>query len=198
MVFLYATAPEYPFQPSPAERSDATAIHIVFNPREPCAQMILLTACEIFQPIFIFNRNDKSAALRQMWQKNVEEILIRCLSTDITLSVFKYTDQADVVIILRQLRLNVLKISHMNCNIVTFAVPVGIDETALLRQIHAGHASRLPRQCPGDRPTATSDLENLVRFLHRNPVHDIFPQRRQMIKDRPAPALLYNLCILDR
>ena len=133
-----------------------------------------------------------------MRQKNVEEIMIRRLSTDITLSVFKHTDQADVVIILRQLRLNVLKISHMDRDIVTFAMPVGIDETALLRQINTGHTSRFPRQCPGDRPAAASNLKNLVRFLHRNPVHDIFTQYGQMIKDRPAPALLYDLCILDR
>ena len=47
MVFLHATAAEYPFQSSPAERSDTTAIHIVFDAREPCTQMILLTAREI-------------------------------------------------------------------------------------------------------------------------------------------------------
>ena len=143
--------------------------------------MIFLTAGEIFQTVFILNGNDDSALLRQVLLQNLQEILIRRLTAYVGLPILEDPDQTDIIIIGRQIRLHIRKIAHMDRHILTVTVAVGIDQAALLREIHAGHPACFFRQCSRNGSAAAADLQHLIRFFHRKEIHDIFPQGRQMI-----------------
>ena len=69
---------------------------------------------------------------------------------------------------------------------------MGIDQTPLSGQFHAGNAPRHFRQRTGNRATAGTDLQYFVCLFHRNPAYDIFAQMREMIEYRPAFPLFYH------
>ena len=75
--------------------------------------MVLLAACPIFQSQFIFYGYGNMTALFSVFSDNAQEIFIRRIGCNISLSVFKDTDQADIIIIAGKIRLDILKISDM-------------------------------------------------------------------------------------
>ena len=113
----------------------------------------------------------------------------RRITADIALAVFKYADQAHIVIILWQIRLDVRKIPHMDRHVAAVLVAVGIDQAPLSGQIHARHTACLARQASRDRAAARAYLQHLHGLVHRQPFHDIFPQIGQGIKHLPAARL---------
>ena len=127
---------------------------------------------------------------------NIQKALVRLPGFNIGLRILKYPDQADIVIITGQIRLNILKIPYMNRYIAGLHMAVCIDSAPLPGQIDAGHFPGLTRQSPRDRTAARPDLQHLVIAANRQPLHDILPQPRQMIQHRPAPALLDDPLIL--
>jgi hypothetical protein len=89
-----------------------------------------------------------------MREKLCQICLIGPVTAHIALSVFKDADQTDIVIIPGQPRLYILKITHMYGDIVTFPVPVSIDQAALFRQFHTVHSPCLPGERPCDGAAA--------------------------------------------
>ena len=195
MTLLYTTVIENTLQTTSAEGADYTASLIIFYAAEISTHMVFLAAGKIFQAILIFNRNNDSTAFTQMRKQNLQKIFIRCIAANIALTILKYTNQTNIIIILGQIRLNVLKIAHMNRYILTFTMSISVDQTSLFRQIHTGHTAGFTSQCSGNGTTTAAHLQHFGILLHGNPFHNVFPQRRQVIQHRPTLLLLNGLAI---
>ena len=63
---------------------------------------------------------------------DTHEILIGCLSTNISTSIFKYANQQDIIIVAGQVWLNVLKVTYHNGNVILLLITVCIDQASLL------------------------------------------------------------------
>ena len=152
--------------------------------------MIFLTSRKIFQTVFVLNSDNDPSARCQMLLQNFQEIFIRCAAAYVSLAVLEDTDEADIVIICGQIRFHIRKIAYVDRHIFTFTVPVRIDQTALFREIHTGHRFGFPGQGSCNGSAAAAYFQHFVCLFDREKIHDIFPQSRQMIQDRPA----FSLC----
>ena len=131
MIFFHPACSENFFQAVSPKGAHTAVCPVTFNAGKISSQMVFFTSRKIFQSIFIFNGNENSATFRQVRQKQFQKILIGRPSSDITLSVLKDTDQADIVEISWQIRLYILKIPYMDCNVITASMPVRVDQTSL-------------------------------------------------------------------
>ena len=117
---------------------------------------------------------------------NPVEIVKGGFSADIALSVFEHADQADKIIIRRQIRLDVRKVAHMDRHVVTVLMAVSVDQTAFFRKVDAGYAARLLCEASRNRAAAGTDFQHLHAFVNRQPSDDIFPQVGKVVKHLPA------------
>ena len=133
-----------------------------------------------------------------MPEEHPEEILVGLLRPDISLRVFKHTDQEDIVKIGRQIRLDIPEIAHMDRHIAAGIVADGVDLTAFPGKIHTGHLARLGREHPRNGTAAAAHLQNALRPLHGDPLHDVAALSGKVIKDRPALFFFDDGLILRR
>ena len=131
---------------------------IALKTREIGSQMIFTATGPVFQSKFILNGNDHAAVKLSVTVTDPHEILIRCLTTNIRLSVLKHTDQQDIIVIIAKMRLDILEISHHDRDVIAITISVCIDHASLFRQINTGHTTRSFRKCARDRATACSNL----------------------------------------
>ena len=93
--------------------------------------MIFCTARPVFQSKTVFDRKDDPAVRFEMSGNDLQEIYIRSTALNISLSIFKYTDQRDVIILFGKIFLNILKVAHKNLKIIKVLMSVGIDQASL-------------------------------------------------------------------
>ena len=93
----------------------------------------------VFQSEFILYGDGDMSFRLQMLLDNIQKALVRLPGFNIGLRILKYPDQADIVIITGQIRLNILKIPYMNRYIAGLHMAVCIDSAPLPGQIDAGH-----------------------------------------------------------
>ena len=120
--------------------------------------MIFTATSPVFQSKFILNSDNHAAVKLSVTVTDPHEIFIRCLTTDIRLSVLKHTDQQDIIVIITKMWLDILKISNHDRDVITVAISVCIDHASFFRQINTGHTSCPFRKCARDRTTACTDL----------------------------------------
>ena len=196
--FSHTAGIENALQLFPGKRAYHTALRIIFNAGKPAAQMIFLASGKIFQSVFVLNGNHDPAVRCQMLLQDLKEILVRRLAAYVSLSVLKNTDQTDIVIVCGKFRFHIREIAHMDRHIFTFTVAVGVDQAALLREIHTGHFPGFSCQCTRDGSASTAHFQHFLCFLYGKEIHDIFPESRQMIQDRPALSLRNDPVIFHR
>ena len=92
--------------------------------------MILRAACPVFQTKTVFNGKNDLSVRFQMTGNGFQEIHIRSLALNIVFPILKNADQSNVIILLRQRRLDLLKIPHKYCEIFTVLMSPGIDLTS--------------------------------------------------------------------
>ena len=93
--------------------------------------MIFCTARPVFQSKTVFDRKDDLAVRFEMSGNDLQEIYIRSTALNISLSIFKYTDQRDVIILFGKIFLNILKVAHKDLKIIKVLMSVGIDQASL-------------------------------------------------------------------
>ena len=128
---------------------------------------------------------------------DIQEIFIGLLRLNICLRIFKHTDQAYIIIVTGKRRFNILEIPQMNRHIRRIHMTIGINPAAFAGQIDAGHLRRLAGQRPRDRTAPGSHLQHFHLLRNRQPFYNVPPQRRQMIKNRPAAPLLDDPLVFD-
>ena len=84
--------------------------------------MIFCTARPVFQSKTVFDRKDDLAVRFEMSGNT---------ALNISLSIFKYTDQRDLIILFGKIFLNILKVAHKNLKIIKVLMSVGIDQASL-------------------------------------------------------------------
>ena len=89
--------------------------------------MILLASGKVLKSQLIFNCDHQMTALFHMTQHDLQKIFIGCFRGDIGCPIFKHTDQTYEIIVCRKLRLDILKVSHMDRDIILILVSPGID-----------------------------------------------------------------------
>jgi len=93
--------------------------------------MIFRTSCPVLQPQTIFNCKNDLTIRFQMSGYDLKEIHIRSLTLYIGFSIFKHTDQCNIIIFFGKRLLDFLKIPHKDLQIVTVSVSPCIDLASL-------------------------------------------------------------------
>ena len=127
-----------------------------------------------------------------MAQNDPQEVIIGRFAADIAFSIFKDPNQADIIKIMGQFRLNILEVSHMNRHIIRILMTVGIDQTAFSGQIHTGDRAGFFCQYACDCTAAGTDFQYLFRAGKGNPVHNVLTLIGQMIENRPVFPFFYD------
>ena len=70
---------------------------------------------------------------------DLKEIFIGCFRMNIGISILKYPDQTDQIIVTIKRRFYIIKVSDINLYIIPVLIPVSIDHAPLRRQIHTGY-----------------------------------------------------------
>ena len=70
---------------------------------------------------------------------NPQEIIKGRFRADIRLRVLKDADQTDIIVVIGQIRLHILKIAHMDRHIVRVHMAVGVNHAPLFGQLHTGY-----------------------------------------------------------
>ena len=174
-IFLQPAFLKHLLQPAPYKRAYPASVRIVFDAGKICSQMVFHAAGKIFQTQPVFDGDDNSAAFFQMPLHHPQPVHVRVLCANITLPIFKHADKANIIKIIRQIRLHIFEISQMYCHIPAILMAVCIDQAPLFRQFDASDAPRLPRQFSSNGSAAAADLQHFCAFIHRKPVHDILP-----------------------
>ena len=138
--------------------------------------MILCRPGPVFQADPVLDRDHKPSSRSQMRADPFQVVHKRIFRLNRKLRIFKYTDQSDQIILLRQLRLNILKISDQKMQVITVFMTIGIDQASLFRKIDDRHLPRLFTQSSGDRTRSCPDLQYIFTSVHRQPADDILPQ----------------------
>ena len=131
LCFPSPAVPENALQTPAAEGSDPVLLPVILDPRKIGTQMILPAACKVFHPVFIFNGDNDPAPFSQMCLQDSQKVFIGRVSANVSLSIFKYADQTNIIKVRGQPRLNICKIAHMNHHIFTFPVTIRVNQTAL-------------------------------------------------------------------
>ena len=92
--------------------------------------MILGASCPVFESKTILDRKNDLTTWFQMFRNDLEEINIWSITLDISLSIFKNTDQCDVIILFGKVFLDILKIPHEDLKVAKILVSVGIDQAS--------------------------------------------------------------------
>ena len=145
--------------------------------REIRPQMIFTAARPVLESELIFDCNHQTSLWLVMAVTDFHKILIGRCPANIRLPILKNPDQQHIVIILVEMRLNILKIADHDRDIVHVTVAVGIHQAALSRQIHTGDTARPPCKRACDCAAACTDLKNFICLFEGQPVDDIRPQR---------------------
>ena len=103
---------------------------IALKSLEKGSKVILCTASPVFQSKTVFDGKNDLSARFQMTGNGFQKIHIRGVALNIVFPILKNADQSNVIILLRQRRLDLLKISHKYCEIFAVLMSPGIDLTS--------------------------------------------------------------------
>ena len=135
--------------------------------------MVFCTSSPVLQTKTVLNGDHDLPVWLQMLSDNLQEIHIRILALDIGLSIFKYTDQSNIIVFLCQFLLHILKISHKNLQLLTVSVSPRIDLTALHGQIDTSHFTCSAKKGTCNSTASGTDLQHLFLACKRHPAKDI-------------------------